>query len=541
MGSGAAGLAGALSAAIDGASVIVIEKAAVLGGTTAVSGGSLWIPVNHHMASRGVSDSREEALAYMRACAGDQGEDEHLVALVDHGAPMVRFLEERAGIPFWAWPAVGGAIDYRPWHPGWKPGARPLDVENDSLEGLGEWASSVRVAEQPPRWGVKAAYYEQRMHVAPPSAGPAPEHGERTVYSSGVALVIRLLRACLHHGVGFRTRTPAIELLRDEARVTGVRAERAGRSFYVRARVGVLLATGGFSASEELKRLWLSRPLDATCEVESNTGDGHLMGLAAGASVAGLGDAWWMPQIQRGVEADGSPAFVGSREDRTVPHVMMVNRDARRFVNEAMNYYDAGEAFGTKTGGGPRNNPAWFVFDSQAREKYSIIAAKFPGGEVPPWMASAGTPAQLADLLDLDAGRFSASVERFNAFARSGVDEDFGRGVSEWDRAWGDPAHQPNPSLGTLETPPFYALPIRAGALATRGGLRVGAHGEVRSALPPFAPIDGLYAAGNCSNASVAGAYTGPGATIGAAMTFGYLAGRHAAGAVRVGQPGAMS
>ena len=276
--------------------------------------------------------------------------------------------------------------------------------------------------------------------------------------------------------------------------MNGVHAECDGRSLYLRARAGVLLATGGFAGSEELKRLWLSRPLDASCEVDSNTGDGHLMGLAAGAAVAGLGDAWWMPQIQCGVEPDGSPAFVGSREDRTVPHVMAVNRDARRFVNEAMNYYDACEAFGTKTGGGPRNNPAWFVFDTQAREKYSVIAGKFPDGEVPPWMAAAGSPAELAR--SPRRGRrpcFRATIERFNAFARSGVDEDFGRGVSEWDRAWGDPVHRPNPSLGTLEAAPFYALQIRSGALATRGGLRVSARGEVRSALPPFAPIGGLY------------------------------------------------
>jgi 3-oxosteroid 1-dehydrogenase len=527
VGSGAAGLTAAVAAAVDGASVIVLEKAEVVGGTSAVSGGSLWIPANRHMADEGVSDSREEALAYMRACAGDQGDDEHLVTLADRGPELVEFLEDRVGIRFWAWPGVGGALDYRPWLPGAKPGARTLDAERFDVSELAEWAPRLRRGQQAARWFVKYDYYAQRRHVHRPP--PGEDGADPNVFQSGLALVGRLLRACLDHGVAVWTSTRARELVLDDGRVAGVVADGAAEEIAVAARHGVLLATGGYAGSEELRRLWLTRPLDATCEVESNTGDGHLMGLAAGAGVAGLGDAWWMPQILGGRDPAGGGSYGGSREDRTIPHTLIVNRLGRRFLNESMNYYDACEAFGAKEGGSFRNYPAWWICDDQARRKYPIVAAKFPGGEVPEWMAVAQSVAELASKLGLDEAALAATVDRFNAFARAGVDEDFGRGESAWDREWGDPDHRPNPALGTVEQPPFYALELRSGALATRGGLRVNGRAEVLGALPPFDPIPGLYAAGNCSSGGVAGAYVGAGATIGAAMTFGYVAGRRAA------------
>jgi 3-oxosteroid 1-dehydrogenase len=498
--------------------VVVLEKAPVVGGTTAVSGGSAWIPCNHHMPDEGVEDSADEALTYLRACAGDQGDDAHLVALVERGAEMIGFLERRAGIPFWAWPGTGGAVDYRPWLPGAKPGARPLDVEPFRIDDLAGWAPRLRLTEQRPRWAYKHEYYRRHLHVLPPEPVEPPPAG---VYNSGVALVARLLQACLRVGVEVRTEAPVRELTIEDGRVTGVLADGHGS---VRAGA-VLLATGGYSHNPELKRTWLSRPLEASCEVESNTGDGHLIGLAAGAAVAGLGDAWWMPQVPV-----GPGAWAGSREDRCTPHSLIVNQRARRFMNEAMNYYDAAEPLGLKTGGAPRNHPAWLIFDAQARAKYSVIAGKFPGGEVPEWIVQAPSLEALAARLELDPAALSATVERFNGFARAGDDSDFGRGANRWDVAWGDPEQRPNAALGTVERPPFYAQALIPGALATRGGLRVDAQAHVLAARDG-APIPGLYAAGNCSNGATAGAYPGPGATIGAAMTFGYLAGTAVAAA----------
>jgi 3-oxosteroid 1-dehydrogenase len=530
IGSGAAGLTAAVTAALDGISVLVLEKARVVGGTTSVSGGGFWIANNHHMADEGVDDSPGEALAYMRACAGDQGDDEHILALLERGPEMVRILEDRAGMTFRAWPAVGGTTDYRPWLPGEKPGARTLDAGKVASAPLGEWGPRVRLGQQSAWLMDKLDYYRGQGHVRPLKAMPSrmAAVGEEVktpeFFASGSALVAQLLKGCLDQGVSIRTETPAKELIVQDGRVVGVAAEVDGRVVYIRATRGVMMATGGFASSEELKRLWLTRPLEESCDVESNTGDGHLMGMAVGAGVAGLGDAWWMPQMAGFRNPDGSVMLVASREDRHVPHTMIVNRRGSRFMNEALNYYDAGEPFGTKVGGPIRNHPAWYIFDSQAREKYMIVAAKFPGGEVPDWMISADSIGGLAAKLDIESERLERTIDRFNGFAQSGVDLDFDRGGNEWDVRWGDPNQTPNPSLGTIEKPPFYALEVRNGALATRGGLRINREGQVMSALPPFDPVPGLYAAGNCSNGAVAGAYTGAGATIGAAMTFGYLA-----------------
>jgi 3-oxosteroid 1-dehydrogenase len=336
-----------------------------------------------------------------------------------------------------------------------------------------------------------------------------------------------LLRACLKRGVEIHTATPVTELLTEEGRIIGVKALQRGETITIRAS-HVLVATGGYTNNAELKRLWLDRPLDYTCDVETNEGDGHLMGAAIGAQLAGLGDAWWMPFIPLGME-DGVINAGGTREDRILPHTLMVNGRGKRFMNEALNYYDAGKSFGAKTGPNPPNFPAWHIFDQQGVERYALLAWKAPPRNRPAWLRVAESIEALARAIDVDPTALKSTIERFNGFARSGVDEDFARGDNPWDVAWGDPANKPNPSLGTVEKPSFYAVPVYPGAIATRGGLRVDHTGRVLSVRG--APIQGLYASGNCSNASVPGAYTGPGATIGAAMTFSYIIGKQVAAA----------
>jgi 3-oxosteroid 1-dehydrogenase len=529
VGTGAAGLTGALVAAIGGARVTVLEKADLIGGTTAMSGGGAWIPCNPHMADVGVEDSREDALTYMRACAGATADDAVIESLVDNGADMVRLLEEHGGQRFQAWPAVGGTIDYRPWLPGARLGGRNLESLGISMAELGEWAPRIR---KEPR--LRSAhnlldYYANRRHLSPPpTSAPQPPGEEVDTYWRGTALVASLLRACLERSVQVHVETPVTELLVEGGRVVGVRAEHDGETIEVRAP-HVLMATGGFTNNEELTRLWLTTPIDYTCDVTSNQGDGHLMGMAVGAQLAGMGDAWWNPHTPMG-EVNGAINAAGTREDRILPHTLMVNGDGKRFMNEAVNYYDAGEAFGNKTGATTRNFPAWMVFDQQGVDRYAILAWKVPRGERPGWFHQADSVEALAASIGVDVDALAATVQRFNGFARSGVDEDFQRGENEWDRAWGDPENLPNPSLGTIEKGPFYAVPVHAGAISTRGGLRVDATARVLSVRG--APIPGLYAAGNCSSGSVTGAYVGPGATIGPAMTFGYLAGRRAAESV---------
>jgi 3-oxosteroid 1-dehydrogenase len=355
--------------------------------------------------------------------------------------------------------------------------------------------------------------------------------------SSGSALIGQLLRGCLKNEVTVLTETPARRLLVDDGRVVGVEADREGARISIRATRGVLMATGGFGNNEELKRAWLNRPLLATCEVQECQGDGHLMGMAIGAQVANL-DAWWMPQTYSFGSTDEPTNIGGTREDRSLPHTMIVNKQGQRFVNEAQNYYDICEAFGTKQDG-PKNLPAWLLFDEAGRRRYGMLAAKVPQVEVE-WLTRADSIAELAGKLGIDAQALEATVSRFNEYARNGYDPDFHRGESQWDIEWGDPEQKPNPSLGTLTDPPFNAVPIFPGALATRGGLRINVNAQVLSA-DGAQPIPGLYAAGNCSTGGVPTAYPGAGATLGAAVTFGFIAAQRVASGVDAPTPQAVT
>jgi 3-oxosteroid 1-dehydrogenase len=313
VGSGAAGLTGALVAAIGGARVLVVEKTELVGGTTAMSGGGIWIACNRHMDSVGVPDSRQAALAYLRACTGGQGEDEHLVMLVDQGAAMIDFLEDKAGIRFNAWAPQGGMIDYRPWLEGARKGGRTLEPAGFSLARLGEWAPRLRKDPRLRSDKDLAAYYRESKHLWPPSAlaGMKPPPADCDTYWRGPALAGWLLGACLAHGVEVWTGTTARAIAMDGPRIAGIRVDREGGEQHIDAPA-VLMASGGYANNQALKRLWLTRPLQYTCEIEANQGDGHLMGQAVGAQMAGLGDAWWLPHIPLGLDG-GLANIAGTR------------------------------------------------------------------------------------------------------------------------------------------------------------------------------------------------------------------------------------
>jgi 3-oxosteroid 1-dehydrogenase len=540
VGSGAAGMAGAVTAAISGGTVVVVEKAHVLGGTSAIAGGGAWLPLNHHELAQGVDDSREDALAYVRACCGDAIDDDVAEALIDNAAPLLRFLEEEAGCSFRPYPLTGPTYDYRPELQGGRRGGRAVTPARTTTDGLGDWRFKLRVGGQSAWVFDKLEYFARSLHAQPPAEN-APgragllSDGREEDLANGAALLAQLLKACLAHDVPIELSCPAEQLLVEDGRVVGVRVRRDGATFKLRARGGVLLATGGFSHNDELKRRWLDRPLVGACEILENQGDGHLMGLDVGAQLAAVTDASWTPQ-------GGGP--------RQLPHAIIVNARGRRFVNEGTSYYDLCEAFGTKTGqAGPKNVPAWIVFDGRCAERYETAArmAARAGLPSPPGevdlsddIARVRLPDQqpvfvgetleaLAAQVGIDPAGLTETVDRFNGFARAGRDDDFGRGDSAYDREWGDPRHGPNPSLGTLERAPFYASPVFPGALGTKGGLRVNGSAQVLLARTSE-PIPGLYAAGACSSCVYPGAYPGMGATIGAGMTFGYIAARHALG-----------
>jgi succinate dehydrogenase/fumarate reductase flavoprotein subunit len=290
-----------------------------------------------------------------------------------------------------------------------------------------------------------------------------------------------------------------------------------------------VLASGGFEWDRALCAQFLGGVLTHPPSVPSNEGDGLRMLMSLGAALGNMSEAWWCPSVAVPDEAyDGAPLFRGEFTMRPLPHTIIVNRRGERFVNEAHNYNDLMKAFfrfDPAVYDRP-NLPAWLVFDSNFVEKYPVLSS-MPGMPLPQWIARGATLAELAGRLGIDAGGLAASVERFNRFAASGVDGDFARGRALYDGVYGDPYHKPNPCLGPLDKPPYFALPIHPGALGTKGGARVDVHARVLR--PDGAPIPGLYAAGNAAAACMGAGYPGAGATIAAALTFGFIAGRHAA------------
>lgn len=527
VGSGGAALTGALTAANEGAEVIVLEKAPKLGGTTARSGGGVWIGANRHTAEVGVEDSRDDVLTYLKAICGQPGHDDIIEAIVDRGIAMVGYLEDNDVLCFEPYPSVGGTLDYRPWAPGAKYGGRPLTAGNFEVGQLGDAANMIDAVHLMDVYVDKLDFYRKRLFQTGgdrPTSEDAADRGEGPWFGNGTALIAHLLKGCLDRGVNVHTSARVEELSVDQGVVVGVRASINDQSTWIHAKAGVLLACGGFEHNPMLRTEFLSRPLELTCGVETNEGDGHVMGMSVGAQLANLADAWWQ-MVTEVIDNDGAPRSVHIRAERCNPHSIIVNQHGERFMNEAINYYDATQAFGTKQDGS-RNLPAWLLVDQQYRDKYPLlptVQVNADAGE-PHWLRSARSLSEMAATLGIDRAALARTVERFNGFARQGVDEDFGRGESTWDREWGDPEQQPNPSLGTLEKPPFYAVEMKPGAMGTKGGLKINPNAEVIAAATGEA-IPGLYAAGNTSNGTVPHGYAGPGATIGPGMTFGYVAG----------------
>jgi succinate dehydrogenase/fumarate reductase flavoprotein subunit len=525
VGSGGAGLTAALAAKHAGAETVVVEKSEKIGGTTAVSGGVLWVPNNHHMRAAGIADSREEARAYIRRLADGRSSDVLIDAYLDEAPAMLRFIEEATPLKFVALPRYP---DYHPEFEGAKPGGRSLDPGLFDTNLLGPWKDKLR---RSPVFGMTAMSVSEATDwgvFSKPLALPYKLLGKR--YSHGLvcyggALIGGLLKAAIDRGIEPRTGVAARELILDHGRVIGLRTGQG--EFH--ARTGVVLASGGFEWNRQLVAQFLGGQLTHPNSPPSNEGDGLKMAMGAGADLGNMNEAWWAPSLViPGEEYDGKQLHRADFSIRSLPHSMIVNRRGRRFVNEAQNYNDLMKPFFTvdPVGYERPNLPAWLIFDQAYVEKYALLTV-VPGMPVPEFIPREPTLATLAARLGLDETGFTETVTRFNRFAESGKDEDFGRGASLYDHFYGDPEHKPNPNLGTVAKPPFYALEVHAGAIGTKGGARTNERAQVLHVNGQ--PIPGLYAAGNVMAGVMGPGYPGAGSTIGAAMTFGFLAGRDAA------------
>ncbi len=525
VGSGGAGLMAALTAQDHGAQTIVLERSPLIGGTTAVSGGGLWIPNNHLMPQLGIADSPDEALEYcLRLSAG--ATPPHLLATFVHYAPiMARYLEQKTPLRLSVWMSP----DYYPHLPGGKAGGRSLEPHPLPKGILGPWAPRLRPA---PIFFLPLTL-EEMISSRALVGGRLPldllvQRMEEGMITMGNALVAGLLKGCLDLGVRFLLDTRALSLLREGHRVTGVRASQHGQEITVRARRAVVLACGGFEWNESLMHSFSSLPIQIPTSPPVNEGDGLLMAMEVGADLGNLYSSWGTPcALVPGEEYEGRPLARLVTGERILPHTILVNRHGRRFVNEASPYHDLNKAFAEfdPTAYGLRNVPCWAIMDAQFRAKYPILTT-LPGDPDPHWLVRADSLQELAQKTGIDPQGLRDTVHRWNEFAKAGHDREFGRGQSPYERWVGDPT-APHPNLGTIERPPFYALPLHIASAGTKGGPRTNERGQVLNVRGQ--PIPGLYAAGN-TMASVAGpGYFGGGGTIGLALTWGYLCGLHAA------------
>ncbi|HZU48103.1 MAG TPA: FAD-dependent oxidoreductase [Mycobacterium sp.] len=519
LGSGGAGLTAALTAAVNGVSVGLYEKAQTVGGTTAVSGGVVWIPAHNRCPEGELTVA--DALRYLRAQSLGSMDDALVETFVRTGPAMLDFVEAHSPLRF---EIAAGFPDYKPELPGGRPsGGRSLNAAPFDLTQLGDWRN--RITSFPADWSNVGFDAETRARL---HAEVDEQAGEVCV--AGTALVAGLLKGLLDLGVEPQTGARAEELVADSGRITGVRISCGGDSLTVRARQGVILACGGFEWDSVRVNAFLRGPMQGAVSPPNNTGDGLRLAMAHGADLANMGEAWWVPIVQiPGDTIDGKQRSRSVRLERTRPRSIIVNRAGRRFVNEACDYNSMAGAFHyLDPRNGYVNDPAWIVFDALHLKRYGFLGVA-PGEPVPDWFCASEDFAELGAKTGIDADGLAQTIEHWNRNVAAGSDPDFGRGSSAYDGYWGDERATTlaGKTLGPIDTPPYYAVPVSVGAMGTKGGPRTDRDARVLHVSGEAIP--GLFAAGNAMAGVTGRAYGGAGGTIGPAMVFGYRAGYAAA------------
>jgi len=527
LGSGGAALTAAISARDFGADeVVILEKSGMVGGTTAMSGGMLWIPGNHYQLEAGIEENDEDVVAYLDSLSPGTLDPETLWAFMQTGPELIRYLTDKTPVRFHAY---ADFPDYQPYMPGAKPdGGRSLDNEAFSFELLGKWASRVNPTKM--AYPVRGSLKEAIDGLLDEATLAEREKGDYR--GLGQALVGALLRAVLDRNIPIEFEKRARQLVKDGQRVIGVVAEDAnGKDFRVRARRGVVIATGGFEWNENLVKTFLRGPLTGPVSVPENEGDGLIMAIEAGAQLGNMQNAFWQQSVLEfePQHRNAKPNYMLGSDERARPGAILVNRAGKRFVNEAANYHAMGKALHAFDAGthSYSNLPYWLIIDQRYKDKYPTFTSP-PGSPIPPYMIQAETLEDLAGKAGIDAKGLTATIARFNEMVRNGHDDDFNRGENTYDNfyMWGDPEFDPPyRTLGVIDRAPFYAVKMEVGALGTCGGPKTNADAQVLDWSGN--PIPGLYAAGNVMAAVLGEAYGGAGGTLGPGMTFGYIAGRH--------------
>ena len=544
IGSGAGGMTAALCAAGEGLSAVVLEKSKLYGGTSAVSGGGIWIPCNDDIAKHGGRDSYEEALGYVKLLTEGEVPEARIAAYLKNAPEMVRHLAQKFGVQF---RSVKKYPDYYPDKPGGKDGFRSMEPVEFNAGLLGEQFDHQR----PPFAGTQVmgriAMNQVEAHVLFTKgkgwvglilkmmlsywfdlAWRFKTKRDRRM-TLGQALVGQLRYAMLKKNLPLWLESGMESLVQEDGRVVGVVVQRGGKTLRLRAKRGVVLASGGFEANQAMREQYLPQPTQAswTGAPPINHGDGIRAGIALGAKLGFMNLVWGSPTVNVPGASSQTTLFV----ERCMPGCLIVNKKGQRFVNEAAAYPDVVTAMYADAARGNGAVPAWLVFDATFRHKYP--AGLFLPGQMQPdstlpkdWLDKvyyrADSLEALAAKIGVDAKGLVESARKISEYAATGKDLDFGKGSTTIDRYYSDPQNKPNPCLGPVVKAPFYALRLDPGEIGTKGGLWCDERARVLR--EDGSAIAGLYATGNVSAAVMGKTYAGAGSTLGPAMTFAYVA-----------------
>ncbi|WP_146362322.1 3-ketosteroid-delta-1-dehydrogenase [Arthrobacter yangruifuii] len=536
------GMAAALAAAELGSSVLIVEKTAYVGGSTARSGGAFWIPNNPVLQKAGAPDSPARATAYVDAVVGGTSPRARWETFLAHGSAAVEMLQRMTPMRF-LWDREYS--DYQPEQPGGSAMGRSCECVPFNANQLGSERSRLRggTMEAPLPMPVTGKDYRWLNLMAKVPAKGLSTAAARAVQgigglalrrnyvAGGQALAAGLYAGVLRAGIPVWTETSLVRLITEEERVTGAVLEQDGRKVTVTARQGVVLAAGGFDHDMAMRHKHQSASLENwSFGSEGNTGDAIKAAAELGAGTALMDQSWWFPAVAP--LPGGAPAVMLA--ERSLPGSFIVDDAGRRFTNEAQDYMSFGQHVLERERQGDPVGTMWMVFDQEYRNSYLLAGSLYPRSPLPAaWYeagiaAKAGSLPELARSIGVPEEAFTATAARFNELSAAGVDEDFHRGASAYDRYYGDPTVRPNPNLRPLSGKTFYAVKLVLSDLGTCGGLTADERGRVR--FEDGSPVEGLYAIGNTAANVFGKSYPGAGATIGQGLVYGYVVAHDAAG-----------
>lgn len=547
VGSGAGGLLTALVASKNNADVLIVEKDKLWGGTSATSGGGIWIPGSDLARAAGFEDNLDDAFTYLRALSADNVPDANIQAYVDNAAPMLRWVTDNTQVQYDAVPYPdyhaenpgGSTTGYRTHLPRTFDGKQlGADIRTQrfpspaaSLFGFLQWtfAETNELLYRSKGWFTHLTINMARYWLDLPFRFTSGKDRRLTL---GNSLTGGLRLALNERNVPLWLESPLTELVRDGDKVTGAVITHDGKPMRIGVRKGVVLAAGGFDRNQAMRDE--NAPLYPTAKISggvtSNTGDSIRAGQAIGAKTMNMQSTWAAPVFYIPGEDRGRLCTI----ERALPGCMMVNQKGERYLNEAASYHVTGQLMAKREHEHGDASPSWMVFDYRYRHQfpmgplYPLIPDWAQRGDVKLVLKKAKTIEELAEQMGVDPARLSATIAHFNEHAANGQDPDFHRGEAAYDKMYGDQRNQPNPCLRPLTDAPFYAMPVYPGDIGTNGGLLTNAKAQVIS--DNGQPIEGLYAVGNNAASAMGESYPGAGVTLGPAMTFGYIAARDMTG-----------